>query len=305
MPEDETQDRLRVGGWVPPYSRDGSGYGPPLRPGSRPALPRGVQRRALGPGPGTSSSLRPRLVLAAALALACATTAVVAGIVNGNQEPAPVAAQTEEYPRPGEPFEPLRPTGTISLLPPPSATTTSAYTLPTSRAAATVPPTHTRWPSKATPAPGRTARPAPPALVTGATVGLESADRPGNRVRHRDFRGRLDPVGAGSSDLDRADARFTVRRGRANANCFSLESVNFPGYYLRHRNFEIRLDRSDRTELFDQDATFCTVTIRQGAALALRSLNYPVRYVVADRTRLVLRETTAEGATALLPRSPL
>jgi hypothetical protein len=304
MPDDDNRGGLRVGGWVPPISRQGSGD-PALRPGARPALPRGVQRRALGAGPTGSAALRPRLMLAGSLALACAVTLTVAIALDNDLPPSPVAAQTEELPRNTRPYDPAAPTGTISLLPPPSPTVTSSFSLPTSNAVATVPPRRTPSPTTAKPSPTRTTAPPPPRLVTGNPVGLEAFDRPGTRLRHRNFVGRLDPVGAGSSELDRADARFTVRGGRANANCFSLESGNFPGYYLRHRNFEIRLDRADRTELFDQDATFCTVTIRQGAALALRSLNYPVRYVVAEGDRLVLREVSAEAATAFRPRSPL
>ncbi|MEV6299964.1 AbfB domain-containing protein [Actinoplanes sp. NPDC051861] len=302
MPEEDTGDRLRVGRWVPPLSTDGSGNDPSGYPYSRPALPRGVERRALGPGTTGPSSLRPRLLLAGTLVLASVVTATVATIVNDAQKPDPVAVQTEDIPRPAQPFEPLPPEATISLLPPPSPTVTSTFVLPTSNAAATVTRSYSPSPSKASPKPTRTTQPAPPALVTGRQSGLESVDRPGSRVRHRNFAGRLEPL---DSDQDRADARFTVRAGRANANCFSLESGNFPGYYLRHRNFEIRLDRYDRSDLFDRDATFCTVVIRQGAALALRSINYPSRYVVADGNRLYLRETSAEGATAFLPRSAL
>jgi hypothetical protein len=300
MPEDETRDGLRVGGWVPPYSPDGSAPSPRIRPARRPALPRGAERRALGAGPTRPGQSRGRLLLAAALAIGCATAAAVTFALGDEESAAPVAAPGE-FVWPATPDEPVAPTGTISLLPNPSATSTSK---PVSRAA-TAAHSRSRKPSAARPPASRSARPAAPALAAGTGVGLEAADRPGFRVRHRDFRGRLDPVGPTSSELDRADARFTVRTGRANANCFSFESVNYPGYFLRHRNFEIRIDRPERTELFDQDATFCTVTIRQGTALALRSVNFPDRHVVADGDRLLLRESTAERATAFLPRSPL
>ncbi|WP_328477707.1 AbfB domain-containing protein [Actinoplanes sp. NBC_00393] len=304
MPDDDTQDGLRVGGWVPPYSPDDSAPGPRVRPGGRPPLPRGTQRRALGPGPAGTPQSRGRLVLAAAVALACATTAVVAFGLGDDDAPAPVAARTE-FPKPVLPNFPLEPGETISLLPNPNGSSTTKQAVPTTPAATTAPRSPSRKPNPAKPPASKPAKPAPPRLVTGATIGLEAADRPGSRVRHRNYLGRLDPVTAGSSDLDRADSRFTVRAGRANANCYSLESVNFPGYYLRHRNFEIRLDRSDRSELFDLDATFCTVVIRQNTALALRSVNYPDRHVVADRDRLVLRESTGERATGFVPRSPL
>ncbi|MFI1993631.1 AbfB domain-containing protein [Actinoplanes sp. NPDC020271] len=127
------------------------------------------------------------------------------------------------------------------------------------------------------------------------------ADRPGFRIRHRNFLGRVDAVGASSSASDRADSTFTVRAGLGNSGCVSLESVNYPGYFIRHQNFEIKLNRQDRSDLFAQDATFCPITIRSGAALALRSINYPKRFVTESDGRLFLREATAEQALALVP----
>ncbi|MEU4420700.1 AbfB domain-containing protein [Actinoplanes sp. NPDC024001] len=305
MPEDETRDGLRVGGWVPPYSADGSAPSPRIRPAARPALPRGAERRALGPGRSRATPSRTRLLVAAALALGCATAAAVTFALDGDESPAQVSAQTEFVwpPVPASSAASPAPTGTISLLPKPSATSASKPVTPSSPAGTTHGRSHR--PSPAKPSASRTPSPAAPSLAAGSTVGLEAAGHPGVRVRHREFRGRLDPVAATSSEVDRADSRFAVRPGLANANCFSLESVNFPGYFLRHRNFEIRLDRSDRTELFDQDATFCTVAIQGNSALALRAVNYPGHHVVADGDRLVLREGAAETATGFMPRSPL
>lgn len=216
------------------------------------------------------------------------------------------------FPQPAPPFElsaPAEPTTgdvPVSVQPSPSVTSTapippappatSARHTPASPAG----PTATRT----TAAPPR-ATTAPVSLTTGTTVGLEAADRPGHRVRHRDHRARLDSIGPADSDAVQADSNFRVRTGLAGSGCVSLESVNFPGYYLRHRNFEIRLDRNDRSELFRQDATFCPVTIRGGAGLALRSVNYPDHFVVAGRDSLRIAETSAARALALEPRTAL
>ncbi|BCY12926.1 hypothetical protein L3i22_080140 [Actinoplanes sp. L3-i22] len=159
--------------------------------------------------------------------------------------------------------------------------------------------------SKPAPSKNRTTTPAPsPTAVTlrvGTTVALTLADQPGYRVRHRNFLGRTDAIGTSGNPGDRADSSFTVRIGLGNSGCVSLESVNYPGYFLRHQNFEIKLNRRDRSDLFDQDATFCPVAIRSGAALTLRGNNYPKRFVTESGGRLYLRETTAERALALVP----
>lgn len=304
MPDDETQEGLRVGGWVPPYSPGDSGVSPRVRPSTRQELPRGVQRRALGAGSTRSPEARSRLMLAAALALGCAATAAVAFGLAGGQDPASVAAQTE-FPRPVLPYDPMLPDETIPLLPKPSASSTSTSAFPTSRAVATATGSKSHKPGSAKPSAGRSAKPPAAMLAVGNTIGLEAADWPGSWVRSRDSLGRLDPVSRTSSSQDRAGTRFTVRAGRADENCFSLESVAYPGYFLRHRNFEIRLDSPDNTELFDLDSTFCKVTIRGGAAVALRSINYPDHHVVAEGTRLVIQRCTVEGALAFKPRSPL
>lgn len=117
------------------------------------------------------------------------------------------------------------------------------------------------------------------ALGPGSVVSLESVNVPGYLVRHRSFRGRLDPINASSSNLDRADATFAVRQGLANPSCVSFESSNFPGYYLRHRNFEIFLHRRDNSGLFAADATFCGTGGLAGQGTSLRSHNYPTHYL--------------------------
>jgi alpha-L-arabinofuranosidase B-like protein len=143
------------------------------------------------------------------------------------------------------------------------------------------------------------------ALRAGSAVSLELADAPGYRVRHRDFRGRTDRIGPGSSALERADSRFVVRPGLADGSCVSFESSNYPGSFLRHRDFRIRLDRADRTRLFARDATFCPETSSRAGVVALRSHNYPDRFLTEDGSLLGLTPATTGTATRFVVRPPL
>ncbi|GLX99823.1 hypothetical protein Acsp01_02030 [Actinoplanes sp. NBRC 101535] len=313
MPDDDARNGLRVGGWIPPYSPDGEGPHRSARPNERAGLYAAPRTRLTGVRRLGDQPPRARLILAAALALGCAACAAVAVMFNRDngevRSQAPVAAATS---LPGSAaFTPQVP---VSVRPSYTPTTVPAPLNPVANPAGEVNQENTTTPPAATGAPtsksakpttAAPAKPAAPSLKVGATVGLESVDQPGYRVRHRNNLGRLDSVNASSSAADRADTRFTVRKGRADDNCVSLESVNFPGYFLRHRDYKIRLERIDGSELFDKDATFCTVTIRDGSALALRSVNYPSYHVVAHRGSLYITDTDAKQATAFLPRSPL
>ncbi|MFC4069315.1 AbfB domain-containing protein [Actinoplanes subglobosus] len=307
MPEDDARNGLRVGGWIPPYSPGGGPAGltrPTAHPYADSPHPRDSFPRLRG-----ESATRPRLILAAALCLACAATAAIAVVLDASRSPEPVAAEFNYPAAPGDPQP---------LFPPPLGSEDVPVSVQPSPTDTTPPATHSRrWtaPSKTSPVATRTTTkpptttrpttPPPVRLSVGSTIGLEAADQPGHRVRHRNYRGRLDAISASSSAGERADSGFRVRTGLGDGSCVSLESVNFPGYYLRHRNFEIRLDRNDGSALFRQDATFCPVTIRGGAALALRSINYPRYHMVADDDWLRIVETTASRATAFEPRSAL
>jgi hypothetical protein len=296
MPEDEG---LRVGRWVPPYSADPEPGNLPARP----ALPQAPQRLALGSGRSPRpQSARHFLILAAVAALGCGLTAVVA--LNRGDGAEPVAQQSYA-PRPDLPAFPILPEETIPLLPAPTskiptlsavapvATRSYSTSAKPSRSAAGTPSA-----PPATPAPQAPAPPPPVSLSIGTTVGLELVDRPGYRIRHQNYIGRVAPISAADSQEVRNDARFTIRMGRSASNCFSLESVNFPGYYLRHQNFQIQLDRAERSKLYDQDSTFCSESIRSGTAIALRAFNYPSRFVTVNGDRLVMAE---QGALALRP----
>lgn len=287
MPEDDTRSGLRVGRWVPPYSPDGRSRKEPIRSTAPPSFPP-PSIAGFPPWPRHAGGTRRRAALAA-VAVATLGAAVVSFLALRGGDPT---------------AEPEFLTGTVPPVPPPAQTVIIEPTTSSSPAFSFSPigsapkstPRHRAKPVTTSASPSR--RPAV-TLRVGSTVALTVADRPGYRVRHRDFLGRIDPIGPGRDDPGRADSSFTVRGGLANSGCVSLESVNFPGYFLRHQNFAIKLHRQDWSDLFAKDATFCPVVIRSGAALTLRSINYSDLFVVESGERLFLRK---DGALALVPR---
>jgi len=296
MPDEDSQDRLRIGGWVPPY-RDANG---PLRPPAPPNKLGSVARRALpagfwptsSPSHGRGSTGR-RAIAALATGALIAVTGLIALALGDGDPGATSLAQRMVLP-------PLDPTDPVSVQPSPTTSGPGSVVRTPTHHQVTTRPVEKARTTPPTSRPPTTAPTPAPRLAAGATVGLELADRPGYRLRHRDFVARLDPISAGRPGRD--DARFTVRRGLAADRCFSLEAGNFPGYFLRHRDFVLRLDRRDGSGLFDQDATFCPRPVRDGAALVLESVNYPGRFLAAgdDGVRLSRR-----GATAFVVRSPV
>lgn len=198
---------------------------------------------------------------------------------------------------PAAPLPPALPRETVAFSPPDPGT----------RAAAATPPSPTP-PASRTPSPATPSSAAPvtsaPVFPSGATVGLAPAGDTGYRVRHRDYVGRLDRISASrGSDLDRADSRFVVRPARggtAGLECVTFESDNYPGRFLRHRDYALHLDVHDGSALFTADATFCVVP-GAGETFALRSLNYPTRYLTRDGTSL----TITTRPTAFVVRAPL
>jgi alpha-L-arabinofuranosidase B-like protein len=238
-----------------------------------------------------------RVLVACAVAVAAGVTGLMTLIYPaGDVPPEPVPG--------GFVFPDLpEPSAAVSLLPAPSSASTPSPvpTPPTTRVATAVP--------------GRTARPGPtgasrppttaPALrfTVGSTVGLELDGKPGYRVRHHDFLGRVDRI---STAQDRADSQFRVRTGFGPAGCVSLEAVNYPGYFLRHRYFVLRLEPAGRREnpqLFAQDTTFCPAPVGDGTAYVLKSVNYPGRALALHSDGVL--HLDPGGATAFRVRKPL
>jgi hypothetical protein len=206
------------------------------------------------------------------------------------------------------------PFSAVPFLPLPPTETVAATTAPPSPPAVTaqvgrpLPRASTR-PSPPGPPPGRPAgppvgTPSPAGLTVGAMVGLEPVGRPGHRLRHRNFVGRIERIGPGSAGVDRADARFVVRSGLADSRCVSLESVNYPRHFLRHQDFTLRLHPRDRSALYAADATFCQVRARDGRSLTLRSVNYPDRYLTDAGSALRLLPAARQAPTTFRVRRP-
>ncbi|GAA4460515.1 hypothetical protein GCM10023170_061740 [Phytohabitans houttuyneae] len=230
---------------------------------------------------------RTALVAVAMVGLVALGSAVTRGgdqppAARGGAPPAPLdwsSAVTPDPPR----------TSAASPQPEPSATT----------------PAQRKTPASPSPrVPSATPSPAGPALAPGARIGLEPVTHPGYRVRHRDFLGRIDPVGASSPAVDKADATFTVRAGLADRRCVSLEAVNYPGFYLRHQDFAIHLHRRDPSAIFAADATFCPRPGAGGRDISLRSYNYPDRHLYHQRSRLFIATSGDGAAMTFAVRTP-
>ncbi len=92
-----------------------------------------------------------------------------------------------------------------------------------------------------------------PGLADSSCVSLESVNRPGCYLRHRD--GRLTLSQDDGTDLMHGDATWKRVPGLADAGCVSLESYNIPGNYIRHRDGVLYI--TGITSQLDQaDATF-------------------------------------------------
>ncbi len=96
-------------------------------------------------------------------------------------------------------------------------------------------------------------------------------------VRHASGLLNTQVVNASSDDTLKADATWRIVKGLADSSCYSLESKNFPGEYMRHAYSRVRRGALEDSELFRQDATFCTSQGTVGVRLA--AFNYPDRFV--------------------------
>jgi hypothetical protein len=278
--EDVPETRLRIGPWVPEYVASDPAE---EEPGENPPEP--VELFTYLPPPPMN---RRRMGVAALAAVGTVLLLVL------------IAVSSPSDHRSGSPSaQPAPPTWTDegeAVANPSARAGFGTVGVPSST------PTRVATPTATT---GPTGKPSPDAspadgtvpLAVGARVSLESADVPGYRVRHRDFVGRIDPIGPASSALARADATFTVRAGLANARCVTFEAVNYPGYFLRHQNFAIFLHRNDGSRLFAADATFCPRAGLAGRFTSFQSYNYPGRYLRHRADNLYLDPFEGDGRT--------
>ncbi|WP_199517349.1 AbfB domain-containing protein [Nucisporomicrobium flavum] len=294
--EDQSRTaELRVGGWVPPYRQSATGPSP-LPDAFLAAASAAVPQPGRPSGAAGPDRRSHRAVIAACAALAVlAVTGVMAYESGHTTRPGP--------PRfvalPVVPTVPVPPLGPASASPsagpaerslaanPIGSASASASAHSPAPTASSVRPSAS--PSEARPRPTRTRAPERRGPFTiGRGVGLEPAGMTGYRVRHRDFRARIDRIDAGSPSLDRADSTFTVRAGLAGTGCVSFESVNYPGSFLRHRDGGIWLDRRDGTGDYAGDATFCPQAGRGTDTVLLSSQNQADRFLSLRRGRLGL-----------------
>jgi hypothetical protein len=245
-------------------------------------------QRALPAGSAAAPADRARRILVVcAVAVTAGVVGIMALILPAGGDAPDTVAQQMTYPSPWE-FVPSPP---VSVRPAPS---------PSPSLSPSPPPAVPGSPqAERRSAPHRTTVAPVVDLNVGATVGLEVAARPGERLRHRDFVGRTDRIGR----ADRLDAAFVVRKGLGRDGCVSLESVNFPGYFLRHRDFVLRLAERDGSALFADDATFCPSPTRDGTAFVLESINYPSRALTRHRDGVV--HLDENSGTAFVVRPPL
>jgi hypothetical protein len=306
--------RLRIGKWLPPY--DAAGWqaapqpvsepppddGPADTAPTAPVIPEPVVET---PGTQTRRRSRRRILLAGVTTL---TVLVLVGVASGHRgsvEPttpdkpsSPEAlGSAQEHPASSASYEAgpsTSPTAETTRRDPngTAGSVETGHSTPAKSAGnGTGAASTTRSPSDA----GTSAADLP--LTVGTRVGLAPVTKPGYQVRHRDFVGRIDLIGPGSSALEKADSTFTVRSGLADSRCVSFEAINYPGYYLRHQNFQLYLQRVDGTRLFANDATFCAVTGLTGQHTSLRSLNYPSRYLRHRDSQLYIDPVDSDNAT--------
>ncbi|HEY0003041.1 MAG TPA: AbfB domain-containing protein, partial [Actinoplanes sp.] len=91
-------------------------------------------------------------------------------------------------------------------------------------------------------------------FAVDATINLEVRGSTDVRLRHQDFLAETAPLSARSSDAERADFRFRVRRGLSRPSCVSLEAFSYEGLYLRQTTFVLGIGPRDGT-YSDEDAT--------------------------------------------------
>ena len=88
----------------------------------------------------------------------------------------------------------------------------------------------------------------------GATVSLESVDKPGMYFRHCNGKLRLDYDDG--SDLFKQDSSFMPLAGLEAAEYVSFRSINYPEDYVRHENGNLLITEWDESDQMGQDGTF-------------------------------------------------
>jgi predicted alpha-1,6-mannanase (GH76 family) len=96
---------------------------------------------------------------------------------------------------------------------------------------------------------------------------------------HRGGLGITEIVKNDSPEIFKKDGTFKLVRGLADPECYSFESYNFPGEYLRHAYSRVRKDKSDGSDGFKGDATWCARPGLSGSGVSFESRNFPNHYL--------------------------
>ena len=139
------------------------------------------------------------------------------------------------------------------------------------------------------------AAPAPDPFVAQDTpqetwISLQSYNFPERFIRHRDYKGFIDPI---ESDLERKDSTFKRVRGLADASHVSLEAANFPGFFLVAEGEDIVLrQRPPNDTQFDRNATFIRHPgLADGSKLSLESYAQRSKYLRHTHFVLYISQT--------------
>ncbi len=97
-------------------------------------------------------------------------------------------------------------------------------------------------------------------------------------LRHSVNLGYTEVVTGASENYVKQDATWRIVTGLADASCYSFESRNYPGNFLRHAASRLRKDALENSDVFRQDATFCTHASASGG-VRFAAYNYPYRFL--------------------------
>jgi hypothetical protein len=96
-------------------------------------------------------------------------------------------------------------------------------------------------------------------LADSSCISFESANDPGQYLRHYDFELYLEPDDGGSQFAQ--DATFCPRPGNSGRG-YSFDSVNYPNKYIRHFNYVVYIASGggfnpwDTSTLWTEDTTW-------------------------------------------------
>jgi non-reducing end alpha-L-arabinofuranosidase len=118
-------------------------------------------------------------------------------------------------------------------------------------------------------------------LAPGSEISLQATTAccTGDYIRNRNGAVVIAPITSGSTEQDRGDATWIVRRGLADVSCVSFESRNNPGDFLRHQNLALHVQLFDGTALNRSDATFCATPGKDGKGNSFHAVNDPAKYI--------------------------